>query len=258
MQNNKSKKDELDRIFSPRSVAVVGASENIKRSGYRFLKSFITIGFKGSLYAINPSTDKVFHCPAYPRITDVPGNVDHVVVCVPSIHIPSIIQDCVDKSVNSVVVFSSEFSETGTEEGRLLEEELVKIARKSHLRIIGPNCMGIYCPSSGLSFRLDMPKRSGTVGMISQSGGMAISTLLSATERNIFFSKVISYGNEADLGAPELLEYLSADDNTSIIMVYIEGTKNGRELFSALKKRTVLKMDFTFKPLSDIFLFKGG
>jgi len=244
-----SSKDEFDKIFFPRSVAIVGASENILKAGTRFLKPFLKMGFKGDIYAINPNAESAFNCQGYSKITDVPGHIDHVVVCVPSMHIPSIIQQCVDKSVNSVVIFSSGFSESGTEDGRLLEEEIVRLSRDSHLRIIGPNCMGVYCPSGGVSFRDDLPERGGPVALISQSGGVAITTVLTANERNLYFSKVISYGNECDLRSSEVIEYLSDDDETSIIMQYIEGTKDGSEFLSALKKASLKK---------PVVLLKGG
>ena len=239
----------LDCIFSPRSVAVVGASGNTMKAGTRFLQPFLKMGFKGDLYAINPKGEKAFNCAGYSKITDIPGYVDHVVVCIPCKHVPSIIQECVEKSANSVAVFSSGFSESGTVEGSLLEEEIVKIVQNSHLRVIGPNCMGIYCPSSGLSFRDDLPLKSGSVSLISQSGGMAITTVLTAVEKNIYFSKVVSYGNECDLRSSELLEYLSEDDETAIIMVYIEGTKDGKELLSELKKACSKK---------PVIVLKGG
>lgn len=243
-QNNR-----LEQIFSPRSVAVVGVSEKNRNAGARFLKPFLKMGFKGDLYIINPEVKEAFNIRAYSKLTDIPGHIDHVIVCIPSNDTPSIIQQCVDKFVNTVAIYSAGFSEAGTEEGVSLEEELLKIAGNSHLRIIGPNCMGIYCPDSGLSFRDDLPKDSGSVALISQSGGMAITSVLAAAERNIYFSKVVSYGNESDLRCSELLDYLSGDDETSMIMLYIEGTKDGRELSAALRKVCLKK---------PVVVLKGG
>ena len=242
-------KTNLDYIFSPRSVVVVGASEALQNAGGRFLKSILKMDFKGDVYVVNPNAEKVFDCKSYPKISDIPGVVDHVIVSVPSKHLPAIIEDCVEKSVNSVAIFTSGFSESGTKEGKELEDKLISIASRNGLRIIGPNCMGIYCPKKGLSFRMDLPLQSGNIAMISQSGGIAITTVLSASEKNNYFSKVVSFGNESDLGPCELLEYFKDDDETSLILAYIEGSKNSAKLLSAIKNTSSKK---------PVIVLKGG
>ena len=240
---------DLDKIFNPCSLAVIGASGNRMKFGSRFLNAFLKMGFKGKLYAVNPVAESCLNCSGYRKITDIPGPLDHVIVCIPAKYLPMIIEQCVQKGVNSVAIYASGFSESGTSKGLQLEKQLATIARKSHLRIIGPNCLGIYCPSTGLSFRDDLPQKAGTVAILSQSGGIAITSILSATERNIYFSKAISYGNESDLQATELLAYLAQDNQTSIIMFYLEGTKNGHKLFHTLKMASAKK---------PVIILKGG
>ena len=118
---------------------------------------------------------------------------------------------------------------------------MLRIARKGSVRIIGPNCMGLYCPESGLSFRADLPNSPGATGMISQSGGMAIRTIFHGTEKGVGFSKVVSYGNESDLQSWEILDYLAQDKKTRLILVYIEGTQDGRALARSLKEASQKK-----------------
>jgi len=235
-KNKHNFKQQLDRIFSPCSVAVIGVSKNGINAGSRFLQSLVKFQFKGKLYAVTPLADNVFNIKAYPSILDIPGSVDHVIVCIPSHDISSVIKQCVEKSVNSVAIFTSGFSESGSKQGNHLEKKLIKITQNSNVRIIGPNCMGLYCPSIGLTFRDDLPQKSGSVSFISQSGGMAITSILSAAEKKVYFNKTVSYGNEIDLTASDFLDYFADDNDTSMIMLYIEGIKNGKKFFSALKK----------------------
>lgn len=241
--------DQLDAIFAPRAMAVVGVAEKVANMGLSFLMGYRDSGFAGPQYAIHP-TKTIANFDTYPRLMDVPGPVDVVIICVPAQAVPQVMADCAQKQVKGVAIFSSGFRESGTSEGLALEEEVAAIARENNIRVVGPNCMGFYCPASGMTIRPDMPTvADGKIGLISQSGGVAISSIMAAAEKGIGFSKVISYGNECDLGPPELLHYLSQDNQTEVICLYIEGTRRPKELQAALQTAAGRK---------PVIILKGG
>ncbi len=241
--------DQLDAIFAPRAMAVVGVAEKVANMGLSFLMGYRDSGFTGPQYAIHP-TKTISNFETYPNLVDVPGPVDVVIICVPARAAPQVMADCAKKQVKGVAIFSSGFRESGTDEGLALEEEITAIARNNNIRVVGPNCMGFYCPASGMTIRPDMPAvADGKIGLISQSGGVAISSIMAAAEKGIGMSKVISYGNECDLGPPELLRYLSHDNQTEVICLYIEGTRRPQEL------KTALQAAASRKP---VIVLKGG
>ncbi len=225
--------EKIESFFHPRSIAIVGVSDRMANAGKMFYHSQKGQGFSGPVYAVNPNRD-VKDIPTFRRLVDIPGPVDYVIVCVPSQHVPGVIEDAVAKGVRCATVFSSGFSETGTQEGTALQERIAETARRGGLHIIGPNCMGIHCPASGLSFRPDMPTSSGPAGLASQSGGIAISSALMAAARGVPFGKIISFGNESDLSAPDIIRYYAQDPETEVIVLYAEGTRDGRALAGAL------------------------
>lgn len=241
--------EELEKIFHPRSMASVGASTSMPNMGTSFLMGYERQGFSGRLYAINP-TKKLDDFETYPSVLDVPGPIDFVTICVPARLVPQIMKQCVEKGVRCVNVFSSGFRESGTIEGKALEDEVVGIAKAGGVRVIGPNCMGLYCPESGLSIRADMPLiMDGRIGLVSQSGGVSISLAMAASEKGLGLSKVVSYGNESDLGAPEFLHYMARDPKTEVICLYIEGTRRPDDLKAAIKDATGKK---------PLIILKGG
>jgi acyl-CoA synthetase (NDP forming) len=233
--------EELHRIFKPRSVAVVGVSPNQLNVNRFFLQSLREMGFGGGLYALNLKGEPVEGVPTYRRLVDIPGPVDHVIVAVPASSVWNVLQDAAAKRVRSVAVFTSGFAESGDPAGKELEERIRKWVRSQPFRLIGPNCMGIYCPESRLSFRPDFPREPGSIGYVSQSGGMTISGVLLAGARGLRFSKVVSYGNEADLSSVELLGFLAKDQATKMVWLYIEGTRFGPELGRAMKEVAACK-----------------
>ncbi len=242
----------LDDIFEPKSVAIAGVSTKQKKSanaGQRFLQAILAYGFKGEVYPLNPKGGKIGGLKIYPNIKDVPKPIDYVISCIPASAAPQLIKDCAGKGVKAVHFYTSGFSEVGTEEGRQLEREILALAQENRIRIIGPNCMGIYCPKAGFSFDSDFPHERGQVALICQSGGNAIYLVWEGARRGIKFSKVISYGNAADIDESDLLDYLGGDVDTKIILAYIEGVKNGQR-FSQVLKETAKK-----KP---VIVLKGG
>jgi len=223
----------LDRLWRPRAIAVVGLSDKLGNMGQMFAIALKNQGFKGPLVGVNPGAE-VKSLPSVRRLQDFEGPLDHIIICVPAREIEGVIRDAVEKGVRCAAMFTSGFSEEGREEGRRLEERIAAIAREGGLRLIGPNCMGLHYPPRGLSFRPDMPTAWGRTAMTSQSGGMALSTLMNCAERGVPLGKVVSYGNECDLTAQDFIRYFADDPDTDRIVMYIEGTKNGPELIQAM------------------------
>lgn len=232
---NREKFLQLEAIFHPRSVAVIGASSNRIKHGGRFFGELVDSGFEGNIYPVNNTEGEVSGLKSYPTVGVIPGHVDFVFAAVPANVILEVINDCAAKEVKAVHVFTAGFREAGTAEGRSLEEEIVKRARKGNVRIIGPNCVGIYNSKIKLDF-WGINHRIGPVAVISQSGGVLTRVTDMVLNRGGGFSKIVSYGNGSDLDSTDFLEYFWADPDTGIIAMYIEGVKDGRRLSELLRQ----------------------
>jgi Acyl-CoA synthetase (NDP forming) len=240
----------LEYIFHPSSIAVVGASPDPSSFATMvFLNPLIQFGYKGRIYPIHPKASEVSGLKAYPSILDIPGTVDHVICAIRAALTPQLMKECVSKKVKTIHLFTSGFSETGEEEKIRLEKEITEIAHQGGVRVIGPNGMGIYCPSSGISYDATFPEESGGVGFLSQSGGNSIEGVQLGAARGIHFSKVVSFGNASDLNEADFMEYFTHDPETKIIIGYIEGTKDGRRFVNALQEAARAK---------PIIIIKGG
>ena len=224
----------LDKMFHPKSIAVVGASSSTKEIGW--VKRLLDFGYKGEIYPINPKVKEIQGLKAYATICDVPAPIDYAILNVPARSTLQALRDCVAKGVKFVHCYTAGFGEDGSEEGKRLESEMTKMISGRRTRLLGPNCMGIYCPESGMTFSEDFPKAEGRIAVVSQSGAEASRLVLLCRDVNLYFSKVISYGNAADLDAPDFLEYLAQDKQTDIIALYVEGVKNGSMFMSAVRK----------------------
>jgi len=225
----------LDEIFFPRSAAVIGSSNNDF-----FTWAMLGGKLRGQVQLVNPNYPEVLGQKCYASILDIPGPVDYAVIAVPSRLVLSTVRDCIEKGLKAVHLYTSGFSETGTEEGIKLQEQLAALA-KGKIRLVGPNCMGIYCPKSGLCFNPLASYREGNVGVITQSGTFAQFFIQAEKPRDIRISKLISYGNAVDLDSPELLDYLGDDPDTAVIALYVEGINDGRPLLEALQRATAKK-----------------
>jgi acyl-CoA synthetase (NDP forming) len=219
-------------LFEPESVAVVGVPR-APRPGQLFLQALLDPGYRGRIYPVNPNAQEILGLPCYPSVTSLPEAVDLAIIVVPAAAAVSVVRECAEKGVRVAVVFTAGFSELGTEEGRARESELVAAAR-GRLRLVGPNCMGVYVPKSGLGSFPAMPSEQGPIAFVSQSGSLSNGLVWGGAERGLAFSKVISVGNQTDLEASDFLEYLAEDPDTEIIAAYIEGAKDGRRLWHAL------------------------
>jgi acyl-CoA synthetase (NDP forming) len=238
---NAEKLARFDRIFNPRTVAVIGASNS---DG--FSQAFMNTKLKDSLFLVNPKYKELHGKRCYASILDVEDEIDYVVIAVPALLVPRVLLECIEKGVRAVHVFTAGFSETGIGERKVLEDEVRNIA-KGRISLIGPNCMGVCCPKSGLAFVPDVFVKEGPVGVISQSGTFAEQFLSVGRLRNVKFSKVISYGNAIQLDCPDFLEYLAHDSETEVIALYIEGTKNGKRLKEAMTEAAKLKRVLALK-----------
>jgi acyl-CoA synthetase (NDP forming) len=237
----------LERIFHPRSVALLGASNKQGKIGRVFMERFLEMGFQ-KLYPVNPGESEILGVKAYRALADTPDPVDLAIVATPTDSVLAAVKECASKRVEAIVIVTSGFGEMGAK-GKELEQEMVRIARKGGARIIGPNCVGIYCPSSRLPFFQVSGKESGSVGVVSQSGFFADFLTLTVTGNGIAFSKAISCGNESDLNAIDFLEYLGEDPQTETIVSYVEGIKDGRRFYHISKEISKKK---------PIILWKGG
>jgi len=224
--------EEFDCIFNPGAVAVIGASQ-----GDDFTAALMSTKLRENLFLVNPKYKEILGKKCHASILDIKDEIDYVVIAVPASLVPKVLGECIEKGVKAAHIFSAGFSETGLDERVRLENEVKEVA-EGKIKLIGPNCMGIYCPKSGLSFSKNSSPEEGPVGVVSQSGTFAILFAMDGKIKNVTFSKVISYGNAIDLDCPDFLEYLSDDPETKIIALYIEGTTNGKRLKSALDKAT--------------------
>ena len=238
----------LEEILHPRAIAVVGASARTGQ-GPGFLESLCEFGYDGQIYPVNPKYSEIMGLKAYPSVRDIPGVVDYVISSIPASQVLSMIADSAEKGVKAIHLFTARFSETGRQEAAELEQEILRQARKAGIRLIGPNCLGIYYPGGRISFRGELPKESGSVALISQSGSVVHEVVEFAAQRGLRFSKAFSYGNAIDFNECDYLEYLAQDPKTETIMMYVEGVRDGRRFFDVLRRTTATK------PVS---IIKGG
>jgi len=237
-------------MFYPRSVAVVGASPNPKGwGGTTFIARLRDLEFAGKIYPVNPKATEILGFKTYPKVSSIPEPVDLVIVAISAPGVPQVLEDCIIAGVKNVHIFASGFSETGEEEGRKLEQQIVEIIQQGKLRVVGPNCMGLYVPASRLAAWGVKPAGVGPVAFLSQSGGHGEILTAYAQGLGVYFSKMISFGNASGLQVTDFLEYLRQDPDTDIITIYLEGIKDGNGF-----TRLVKEINRT-KP---VIIWKGG
>ncbi len=226
----------LDKIFKPQRIAVVGASNNPQSVGYTVLKNLIGSGFQGVVYPVNPKREAVQGIQAYPSVKELPKAPDLAVICTPARTVPGIVRECGEAGIRGLIIISAGFKEAG-EEGKALEAELKsEIARFDGMRVIGPNCLGIIVPGLNLnaSFAGATPQ-AGHVAFISQSGALCTSVLDWAIGEGIGFSYFVSIGNMLDVDFGDLIDYFGEDPDTQSIILYIESISDAREFMSAAR-----------------------
>ncbi len=224
----------LDFLFHPKSIAVIGASSKEGKVGNIVLKNIINSNYQGKIYPIHPTEKIILGCPAYKSVLDVPGEIDMAIFVIPAKLVNPIVEECGKKKIKGLIIISAGFKEIGGE-GVQREEELKQLARKYGMRILGPNCLGFIGLDYNGSFAVETPKK-GNIAMISQSGAMLTGMMDYSMMQPFGFSCNISLGNKADLGAVDFIEYLADDDNTHVILCYLESIKDGERFLEIVPK----------------------
>jgi acetyl coenzyme A synthetase (ADP forming)-like protein len=248
---------QLEAYFNPSSVAIVGATKRINKAGHVIFKNFVENKrrgvFRGELFPVNPNEDSILEFQCYPSITDIPKALELVVIVVPAKIVPNIMKDAAHKKVKAVVIISSGFGEIGNHE---LENQVVAIAKKAEIRILGPNCLGVFDTRTGVDM-LFLPETKilttgdeviatprpipGDIAIVTQSGAFGVAALDYLTGRQVGISKFVSFGNKCDVTETEMLHYLLYDDETKAILLYVEDIKSGREFLRVARKVTKKK-----------------
>ncbi len=227
----------LKYVFDPKNIAIIGASPKTGKIGNVVLKTMLSGAFRGKIFPVNIKHKEILGLKAYKSILDIKENIDLAIIITPAKTVPKIIEECGKKGVKGTIVLSSGFGEVGNKD---LENELIKMAKKYNIALVGPNCIGIYNPKTDLDsvfmpiYRSKRPN-VGRIAIITQSGSTGTSILDILAEYNIGISKFISYGNGSVLDESDYLEYLENDEDTKVIIMYLEGAKNGRKLYERLK-----------------------
>ena len=226
--------EDLQALFAPRSIALVGIPRSFK-IGTLFLMALKDQGFAGPIYPVNPNAAEIDGLRSYPCLADVPDPLDMVIVMVPKGQVMTVLEDCARKRVKSVILYTSGYGESGEREGVEEQKRIGEMARKGGFRLLGPNCMGIHSSDSGLAFFPEMPRVSGNVGLISQSGSLCNLLMKAFEPRKIFLRHAVSYGNGCDVDLPELLEWMGKQPDVPLLCAYTEGVRDGRSLARALE-----------------------
>jgi len=237
----------LDSLFYPKSIAVIGASNNLGGGKMPYFQIIRANAFAGPVYPVNPKRGELDGLQVYGSIDELPEPVDFAIVAAPVEQSLDIVRAAVRKHIKFIHFFTSGFGETGN---RQLEEDMVREARKGHLRIVGPNCIGVHCAESKISFTLIPPlETNGTVAFLGQSGGVTGNFLAMASTRKIPLNKVVSYGNQIDLRLEDYLDYLACDEEIRLIACYVEDIKDPQTFLRTLKRTTAKK---------PVIILKGG
>ncbi|UCE44107.1 MAG: CoA-binding protein [Candidatus Bathyarchaeota archaeon] len=249
--------EQMNIFFEPRSVAIVGASRKTMKAGHVIFKNFADSKrrgiFRGELYPVNPNEEQILGFRCYPSIREIPREVDLVVVVVPAKIVPKIMRDATVRGVKAAVIISGGFSEVGNHE---LEEQVTAPAKEAGIRILGPNCLGVYDSETGVDM-LFLPETkvlttgdevvatprpmSGPISIVTQSGAFGVSALDYLAGKQLGVSKFVSFGNKSDVDEPEMLQYLLHDERTRVILLYVESIDAGREFMKVTKEVTKQK-----------------
>ncbi|RDI36673.1 bifunctional acetate--CoA ligase family protein/GNAT family N-acetyltransferase [Aquicella lusitana] len=239
----------LNHFFNPRSIAVVGASNRDNSVGMKVFSNLLQGGFSGQLYAVNPNHTSILDEPCFPSVTAIKKPVELAVIVTPAQAVPDVISECGEQNIHAAIILSAGFSETG-KEGKSLEEKIIEAGARHHVRMIGPNCLGMMLPHLGLNATFNnINALAGNLALVSQSGAICAAILDWAKERHVGFSAVISLGNAADIDFSDALDYLALDPKTESILLYVEGIRHARHFLSSLRVAARMK---------PVVVIKGG
>jgi acetyltransferase len=240
-------RDSVREVFYPKSIAVVGASKDPTKRGFRSIQKLIEDGYPGAIYPINPKEAEILGLKCYPDIVDVPGIIDLAIVCTPAKTLPDLMCKFSEKRVKGAVVLAGGFAEAGIE-GATLQADMVNNARRGGVRIIGPNTSGIFNTHQSCNIVGFSNLQKGPIGLLSQSGNMALSLVTEAQGNGeTGLSTYVGIGNESDIRFDEYLEYFEQDENTKVVIAYVEGVKDGRKFLDALRRMTKTKPVVVYK-----------
>ncbi|WP_461863252.1 acetate--CoA ligase family protein [Thermococcus sp.] len=241
--------EELRPFFDPAAVAIIGATDKKGKVGNVIFENFRTNKergiFRGNIYPVNPKLDEIEGYRCYHNIKEVPDDVELAVISIPAKFVPATMKDIAEKGIKAVIIITGGFGELG-EEGKRMEREIYEIARANGIRVIGPNCVGVYVPDTGIDTvflpdeKMDRPK-SGPIAFVTQSGAFAAAMLDWAAGAGIGIGKMVSYGNKLDVDDADLMEYFIHDDEIKVVTFYIEGVKDGRKFIEAARRITQVK-----------------
>jgi len=242
--------EQLNHIFYPEAVAVVGASNNPEKLGSRCVANLLEAGFGGRIYPINPHLPEILGLKTYPSVGAIPGEVDLAVIAIPAELTVSVIEECVAKGIKGAVMFTSGFRELGTRIGTDLQDRIRDIANRGGMKIIGPNCLGLANLAANLntSFHPHFgSSKVGGVAIASQSGGVCAYIARTLTNDNVGVSKAISMGNRCNLDFDEILSYFAEDEDTKMVVMYIEGLEKPRQLMNVARQMVKRKPVIVYK-----------
>ncbi|WP_095090433.1 acetate--CoA ligase family protein [Mesorhizobium sophorae] len=239
--------NDLLNILSPDSIAIIGASKNPAKRGYRSLRKLLDDGYAGAIYPINPNESEICGIRCLPDLSSLPGPVDLALVCTPAATVASVITECAAKGVRGAVVLAGGFGEAG-DGGKRLQHAVLAAARAGGVRIIGPNTSGMFNTHKACNLVGFSDLRKGSIGLLSQSGNMALSLVTEAQANGqVGLSTYVGVGNEADIRFDEYLDYFAADPKTNVVIAYVEGLKDGRRFLNALRRISLEKPVVIYK-----------
>jgi len=229
----------IEAIFNPKSVAVIGASDNPGKLGSHVMRSLSEGGYPGKIYPVNPGKDEILGIKTYPSLSQTPDAVDLSILVLPAEQVPQIIEECREKNVKGIVLITAGFKEIEDRRGEILQREITELASRSSIRIIGPNTFGIvnlHLPLNA-SFTPEFSwMKKGDISLVSQSGGMSHLMAFLSLQENVGFSKIVGLGNRCNVDFAEMVEYLLYDDQTHVIALYIEGIDFPKKLMEVVKR----------------------
>jgi acetyl coenzyme A synthetase (ADP forming)-like protein len=227
---------DIKYLFEPQAMAVIGAARDPNKIGYKILHNILSGGYRGKVYPINPQGGEILGLPAYRSIEEVKDSVDVASIVIPAKYVYDAVKSCARKKVKYVTIISSGFSEVGNIEE---EKKIVTYANENHMRVLGPNIFGLFSAAASLNATFGNSKIiPGRVAIITQSGALGIAMIGKTAVENIGLSAIVSVGNKADVDEADLLKYLVADERTKIVLLYVEGVREGEEFIQALKAAT--------------------
>lgn len=243
----------LDPLFKPSTLAIIGASKDESKAGGFFTRALLNDGYKGTLYPINPNEAEIMGLKSYPSVLEVPGEIDLAVFALQAKATLPAMTECSQKGVKFTVIHAAGFGELGGE-GKALQDQVVEVARRGRTRVVGPNCMGVHSPEVRLNTiipeaTVPLPAEVGGTSFMGQSGWVTENLCYMGSERGLRFSKVISIGNQSDLSVEDFLGYFGADPQTEVILAYVEGFKRPREFLDLAKE---------IAPRKPVVIWKAG